>query len=49
MKSNHLRDWVAREVVALSDMEALLGLDPSVERTGDQLALFSGGSDSPVR
>jgi len=28
--------------VSLSDLEALLGLDPAVERTGDQLPLFGG-------
>ena len=26
----------------LSDLEALLGLDPAVERTGGQLSLFGG-------
>jgi hypothetical protein len=41
-KANHLRDWERREHVALADMEALLGLDPAVERTGDQLSLFTG-------
>ena len=42
VKANHLRDWASREEVALADMERLLGLDPAVERTGDQLALFGG-------
>jgi hypothetical protein len=28
--------------VALDDLEPLLGLDPAIERTGDQLALFGG-------
>ncbi len=42
IKANHLRDWVSHEEVALVDMEGLLGLDPAVERTGDQLALFGG-------
>ena len=28
--------------VELADLEALLGLDPAVERTGDQLSLFAG-------
>ena len=40
LKSNHLRDWSARDHVELADLEPLLGLDPAVERTGDQLALF---------
>jgi hypothetical protein len=42
VKANHLRDWASHEEVALADMEGLLGLDPAVERTGDQLALFGG-------
>ena len=42
VKANHLRDWVARDQVALADLEPLLGLDPAVERTGDQLSLFTG-------
>jgi hypothetical protein len=42
LKANHLRDWAARERVSLADMEALLGLDPPAERTGDQMSLFSG-------
>ena len=42
LKANHLRDWATHEEVALADLEGLLGLDPAVERTGDQLALFGG-------
>jgi hypothetical protein len=42
IKANHVRDWAAREQVDLADLEPLLGLDPAVERTGDQLSLFSG-------
>ncbi len=42
LKANHLRDWADRDDVALADLEPLLGLDPAVERTGDQLSLFSG-------
>jgi hypothetical protein len=42
VKANHIRDWAEREVVSLADLEALLGLDPAVERTGDQLSLFGG-------
>ena len=42
VKANHLRDWAERESVSLADLEALLGLDPTVERTGDQLPLFGG-------
>ena len=43
VKANHVRDWAAREQVDLGDLEPLLGLDPAVERTGDQLSLFGGG------
>jgi hypothetical protein len=42
MKADHLREWAGRESVVLSDMEPLLGLDPAIERTGDQLSLFGG-------
>ena len=42
VKANHLRDWASHEEVALADMEGILGLDPAIERTGDQLALFGG-------
>ena len=42
VKANHLRDWADREDVELGDLEPLLGLDPAVERTGDQLSLFGG-------
>jgi hypothetical protein len=42
VKANHVKDWAERESVSLADLEALLGLDPAVERTGDQLPLFGG-------
>ena len=42
LKSNLVRDWAGREEVSLADLEPLLGLDPTAERTGDQLSLFSG-------
>ena len=42
MKADHLREWMARDGVGLADMEPLLGLDPAIERTGDQLSLFGG-------
>ena len=42
VKANHVRDWAGREQVELADLEPLLGLDPAVERTGDQLSLFGG-------
>jgi hypothetical protein len=42
LKANHLREWAGRDDASLADLEPLLGLDPAVERTGDQLALFGG-------
>jgi hypothetical protein len=42
VKANHVRDWAAHEEVDLADLEPLLGLDPAIERTGDQLSLFAG-------
>ncbi len=42
VKANHVRDWAAREEISLADLEPMLGLDPVIERTGDQLALFGG-------
>ena len=42
LKANHVRDWAAREQVELADLEPLIGLDPAVERTGDQMSLFTG-------
>src|SRR5262249_14046170 len=42
LKANHLRAWAGRDAVGLGAVEVLLGLDPSIERTGDQLALFGG-------
>lgn len=42
VKANHLRAWAARDRTTLDELEPLLGLDPPVERTGDQLPLFGG-------
>ncbi|HYL40209.1 MAG TPA: hypothetical protein VET90_02775, partial [Candidatus Binatus sp.] len=36
----HLRAWLARETVDLAALEPFLGLDPLVERRGEQLNLF---------
>ncbi len=41
LKANHLRAWAAHEEASLADLEPLLGLDPIVERTGDQLPMFA--------
>jgi hypothetical protein len=40
IKANHVRDWARRDEPAMAELEPLLGLDPDVERTGDQMALF---------
>jgi hypothetical protein len=40
LKWNHLRGFLAREPLSLGDLEPYLGLDPLVERSGDQMALF---------
>ena len=42
LKSSHLRSFLAREELDLDALEPLLGLDPLVERSGEQLALFEG-------
>ena len=42
LKSDHLLEWATRESVSLGDLEPMLGLDPAIERTGDQLSLFGG-------
>ncbi len=41
LKANHLRAFAAREAPSLSDLEPLLGLDPPIERQGEQLSLFN--------
>ena len=40
LKASHLRTWASREHPTFDDLEPLLGLDPRVERTGEQLDLF---------
>jgi hypothetical protein len=40
LKSNHLRTFLEREELDLAALEPLIGLDPLVERTGEQLPLF---------
>jgi hypothetical protein len=42
LKANHLREWARQDAVELGDLEPILGLDPAIERTGDQLPLFMG-------
>jgi len=41
LKSDHLRSLYAREVADLEDLGPLLGLDPEIEKQGEQLALFA--------
>jgi hypothetical protein len=40
IKSNHLRTFLAGDELALDDLEPFLGLDPEIERSGEQMALF---------
>jgi hypothetical protein len=42
LKSDHLRTFLARDPLDLADLEPYLGLDPLIERTGEQLPLFGG-------
>jgi hypothetical protein len=42
IKSDHLRTFLARDPLDLADLEPYLGLDPLIERTGEQLPLFGG-------
>jgi len=42
IKWDHLRTFLAGEKPDLDDLEPLLGLDPFVERGGEQISLFGG-------
>ncbi|HEV8546721.1 MAG TPA: hypothetical protein VGQ64_10545 [Candidatus Limnocylindrales bacterium] len=42
IKWNHLRAFLAREPLELADLEPYLGLDPVLERSGEQMPLFEG-------
>ena len=42
IKWDHLRTFLAAEQPDLDDLEPLLGLDPVVERGGEQMPLFGG-------
>lgn len=42
LKWNHLRTFVDRDPLDLAELEPFLGLDPLVERSGEQLPLFGG-------
>ncbi len=41
LKWNHLRTFAALDVPTLESLEPFVGLDPAVERSGEQLPLFS--------
>ena len=40
LKWNHLRSFLARDELSLDGLEPYIGLDPLVERSGEQLGLF---------
>ena len=42
IKWDHLRTFLEAETPDLDDLEPLLGLDPVVERGGEQMPLFGG-------
>ena len=42
LKSVHLRRFLAADVPDLVDLEPLMGLDPAIERTSEQLPMFGG-------
>ena len=42
IKSDHLRAFLARDPLDLADLEPYLGLDPQIERSGQQMPLFEG-------
>ncbi len=43
LKWDHLQTWLSTERPTLDDLEPFLGLDPLVERSGEQMPLFGGG------
>ncbi|MEO8572226.1 MAG: hypothetical protein ABI553_11080, partial [Chloroflexota bacterium] len=43
IKSVHLQAFLARDPLELGDLEPYLGLDPEIERSGQQMPLFGGG------
>ena len=48
VKSNHLRTFLERETPKLDDLEPLLGLDPRIERTAEQIPMFGGEDPGPL-
>ena len=51
IKSDNLRAFLARDPLTLADLEPFLGLDPQVERTGEQMPLFASPEalDAPAQ
>ena len=47
IKANHFRTWAAHEELELAELEPFIGLDPLVERSGEQMPLF-GGAGGPT-
>ena len=43
----HFRTWAAHEELELGELEPFIGLDPLVERSGEQMPLF-GGAGGPT-
>lgn len=48
LKWDHLRTFLAQPVPDLASLEPLLGLDPLVDRRGEQLPLFGGRDAAPL-
>ena len=42
IKANHLRAWPRPRSCRLDDLEPYIGLDPLIERSGEQMPLFGG-------
>jgi hypothetical protein len=42
IKADHLRAFLARDPLDLDDLEPYLGLEPLIDRSGEQLPLFGG-------
>jgi hypothetical protein len=47
IKANHLRTWAAHEELSVAELEPYIGIDPLIERSGEQMPLF-GGAGGPA-
>jgi hypothetical protein len=47
IKANHLRAWTMSEELSVNDLEPYIGIDPLIERSGEQMPLF-GGAGGPT-